>query len=111
MCSTTSASDNAFQLASVRSVETIFPLKGSLQLKTANDSDAEINYKPQQGEVWVDSRLFSKLKILIGDKVEVGVAEFIVTGLIESEPGRGTVFTINFPLHMQKLKLLLPPKK
>ncbi len=83
------ASDNAFQLASVRSVDTIFPLKGSLQLKTANDSDTEINYKPQQGEVWVDSRLFSKLKIQIGDIVEVGIAEFTVTGMIESEPGRG----------------------
>ncbi|MCP3673952.1 MAG: ABC transporter permease [Gammaproteobacteria bacterium] len=83
------ASDNAFQLASVRSVDTIFPLKGSLQLNTANDSNAEINYKPQQGEVWVDSRLFSKLKIQIGDVVEVGVAEFTVTGMIESEPGRG----------------------
>jgi putative ABC transport system permease protein len=83
------ASDEEFQLASVRSVETIFPLKGSLSLLSANDSEVEINYKPEQGEVWADQRLFTKLNIEIGDKVEVGVAEFTVSGVIESEPGRG----------------------
>jgi len=83
------ASDNAFQLASIRSVDTVFPLKGSLQLKSDNDVESDINYKPNQGEVWVDARLFAKLKINIGDKVEVGVAEFVVSGIIESEPGRG----------------------
>ena len=30
---------------------------------------------------------------------------------VESEPGKGTVFTINFPLHIQRLKLLSPPQK
>jgi putative ABC transport system permease protein len=82
------ASDYEFQLASVRSVDTVFPLKGSLSLTSAN-SETEINYKPKPGEVWADERLFTKLKIQLGDKVEVGVAEFIVSGVIESEPGRG----------------------
>ncbi len=83
------ASDNAFQLASIRSVDTVFPLKGSLQLATSNNQETAINYKPSSGEVWVDSTLFDKLKIKIGDRVEVGVAEFVVSGIIESEPGRG----------------------
>ncbi len=82
------ASDNAFQLASVRSVDTVFPLKGSLRLATSAD-EAAVNYKPLSGEVWVDNSLFKKLEIKIGDKVEVGVAEFVVSGIIESEPGRG----------------------
>ena len=30
---------------------------------------------------------------------------------VESEPGKGTVFTINFPLRIQKAKLLPSPKK
>jgi len=83
------ASDNAFQLASIRSVDTVFPLKGSLRLTDADSGNESINYKPERGEVWVDSRLFGKLKIKIGDKVEVGVAEFVVSGVIQSEPGRG----------------------
>ena len=29
---------------------------------------------------------------------------------VESEPGKGTVFTINFPLHIQRVKLLPPSK-
>ena len=88
------ASDNAFQLANVRSVETVFPLKGSLQLATIDSSENQqtsekINYKPNSGEVWVDTALFKKLAIKLGDKVEVGSAEFVVSGIIESEPGRG----------------------
>ncbi|MCP4271343.1 MAG: ABC transporter permease, partial [Gammaproteobacteria bacterium] len=65
------ASDNAFQLASIRSVDSVFPLKGSLQLAitdvaaTEND-EKEVNLKPVSGEVWVDNTLFNKLDIKIG---------------------------------------------
>jgi len=83
------ASDNAFQLASIRSVDTVFPLKGSLQLSASNAQQTSVNFKPSPGEVWVDGTLFDKLKIEIGDKIEVGIAEFVVSGIIESEPGRG----------------------
>ena len=88
------ASDNAFQLATVRTVETVYPLKGSLQLATIDtsgkrSSSEALNHKPSSGEVWVDNQLFTKLAIKLGDSIEVGSAEFVVSGIIESEPGKG----------------------
>ncbi len=88
------ASDEAFQLASIRAVETRFPLKGTFKLKTQDGwSKAKIKNaisgKPKSGEVWVDNRLFNKLEIKLGDSVEVGSADFIVTAIIETEPGSG----------------------
>ena len=86
---TVASTESSFQLSNVRSVETFYPLKGTLNLTESGGKVTPINTKPASGEVWVDSRLIQQLNAEIGDLVEVGVAEFRIAGVIESEPGRG----------------------
>lgn len=86
---TVTSTETSFQLSNVRSVDTRYPLKGTLNLTKADGSVTPVNTKPPLGEVWVDSRLIQQLNASIGDLVEVGVAEFKIGGVIESEPGRG----------------------
>ncbi len=83
------STENGFQLSSVRAVDTFYPLKGTLNLTRADESSQAVNSPPNPGSVWVDATLFRKLNLNYGDMVEVGVAEFAVTGIIEPEPGRG----------------------
>ena len=86
---TVSSTETEFQLSNVRAVDTSYPLKGNLNLTKADGSITPVNTKPEAGNVWVDSRLIQQLDAKIGDLVEVGVAEFEIAGVIESEPGRG----------------------
>ena len=83
------STENGFQLSSVRAVDTFYPLKGTLNLTRADESIEAVNTPPAEGTVWVDATLFRKLNLSYGDLVEVGVAEFEVTGTIQPEPGRG----------------------
>jgi putative ABC transport system permease protein len=83
------STENGFQLSSVRAVTDYYPLKGTLNLSRADGTVEPVNNKPAVGEIWMDSTLFRKLDLQFGDLVEVGVAEFKVTGIIEPEPGRG----------------------
>ena len=56
-------SDEAMQLVSVKSVESDFPLRGELELK----SPSGIHHQVQPGELWLAERLFDLLKVQPGD--------------------------------------------
>jgi putative ABC transport system permease protein len=87
--SVVAANDN-FQLASVRAVDTLYPLLGSLRLRTQfDDAGVDTQAPPEPGTVWVDSRLYQKLGLSQGDSIEVGSASFKLAGIIQDEPGRG----------------------
>lgn len=79
------------QLASIKAVDADYPLRGQFDVSNvpyaehANDIDVAKS-PPNVDEVWVDSRLFSALKIELGDKISVGDAELKVTKILINEP-------------------------
>ena len=78
------------QLASVKAVESNYPLRGKLRVaEEPFGPTTETTEIPNPGEIWLNSRLLYTLDIELGDQVEVGYAPLIVSGIIEAEPDRG----------------------
>jgi putative ABC transport system permease protein len=77
-----------FQLASVHAVDARYPLTGQLRITNAPYTEGVITTGGlATGEVWLASRLLQMLNIAVGDKIEIGLATFSVSGLIDIEPG------------------------
>lgn len=77
-----------FQLASVRAVDSSYPLAGQLRIADAPYAPGrQVTGGPAAGEVWPAARLLHILNVGIGDKIEIGNASFTVTGVIDVEPG------------------------
>ncbi|MDN2664957.1 FtsX-like permease family protein [Psychromonas sp. 14N.309.X.WAT.B.A12] len=76
-------SDEKLQLVTVKSVESSYPLRGSLTLRDANQSAKN---QVKAGELWLSPRLFSILESKVGDIIAIGDAELPITGVIEEEP-------------------------
>ncbi|STO58153.1 ABC transporter permease [Grimontia hollisae] len=75
-------SENNMQLISVKAVESNYPLRGALELKSADAMHDHV----QPGELWLEERLFTLLDVGLGDKVDVGDLTLTVSGKIVSEP-------------------------
>ncbi len=84
-------------LASVKAVQTAYPLRGQLILsKTAFASTPRntvtVQHGPKPGEVWADARLLPLLNIQIGGVIELGNTQLKVTQILVEEPDRGSAF-------------------
>ncbi|MCD9546683.1 FtsX-like permease family protein [Photobacterium carnosum] len=77
-------SDNGMQLVSVKAVDSVFPLRGELNLQSADAALLEHHVKPQQ--LWLAERLFSLLNVKVGDVLMLGDAELTVSGHITQDP-------------------------
>jgi putative ABC transport system permease protein len=78
------------QLVSVKTVEAGYPLRGRLEVQTAQG--LEINPPVRPGHVLIDPSLAARLNIAVGDRLQLGRAALIVQGLILLEPDRGMNF-------------------
>ncbi len=79
------------QLASIKAVDSYYPLRGQLEISQVVYAENAADIKtasaaPAAGEVWVDSRLFSALKIALGDRVSVGDVDLTLTNILIDEP-------------------------
>lgn len=81
--STMAFSDNGMKLITVKSVDSIYPLRGELIL--SNDKEHFNHVAP--GELWLDERIFAQLDVEVGDVITVGDADFVVSGRVVEEPG------------------------
>ena len=82
--------DTRSQLASVKAVESNYPLRGKLRYATEPfGPTSETTEIPNPGEIWLNSRLLFTLDVNVGDIVEVGYAPLTVTRILEAEPDRG----------------------
>ena len=80
---------NNFQLSSVKSVSSPYPLVGEIEiLKKGNDKVIKRS-PPKSGEVWLDSRLARLLEVSPGNQINIGEKDFYVSGIIISESDRG----------------------
>ena len=76
-------SDANMQLVTVKSVESNYPLRGELDLRSTADQPVR-EVKP--GELWVSERLLSLLDAKTGDTIAIGDAELKINGVIKYEP-------------------------
>ncbi len=81
---------NEMTLTSLRAAAPGYPLKG--QVKTALqpfEMGEMTNGLPASGEAWAESRLFQELGVKIGDTIEVGDKDFVLTRVITDVPDAG----------------------
>jgi len=80
---TMSFSNTKMQLISVKAVDSFYPLRGELRLKSKDDFVSE-HVLP--GELWVSKRVLGLLDVTVGQILAVGDAELAITGIIEADP-------------------------
>ncbi len=79
---------DALQLSNVSAVTDNYPLKGAYLIDdTLFGTGQPFRQPPQQGQIWMSSRLASLLNINIGDQVEVGEATLTVSQYLVRDPG------------------------
>ena len=83
------ATDSKFQLASIKSAATPYPLVGEIEILEKNSSKKVYKSPPDPNQIWLDERLARLLEISIGEKVSVGEKDFIYNGIIIAESDRG----------------------
>ncbi|WP_299074709.1 FtsX-like permease family protein, partial [uncultured Paraglaciecola sp.] len=77
-------------LVDLRAADSGYPLKG--KVKVAEKPFVQgmaIDRLPASGEAWIESQLFQTLAIAVGDNIEVGEKEFIVTKVLTEVPDAG----------------------
>jgi putative ABC transport system permease protein len=88
------AKGDAFQLASLRAVDSAYPLRGSVRI--APQPFAASTPRPAQpppGSIYVAPDLLPLLSASVGDRVQIGDARFTIAGVVAEEPGQlGGVF-------------------
>ena len=76
-------------LAGIKSVSAAYPLRGFLKTTTDDYSTETIAHNgPEHGEVWLEKRILSALKLKLGDTVTVGEKPLTITKIITYEPDK-----------------------
>tara|TARA_Y100000816_G_scaffold133739_1_gene94515 strand:+ start:8346 stop:10784 length:2439 start_codon:yes stop_codon:yes gene_type:complete len=80
---------NNFQLSSVKSVSSPYPLVGEIEILKKGNDEVIKRSPPKSGEVWLDSKLARLLEVTPGEEINIGEKDFYVSGIIISESDRG----------------------
>ncbi len=90
------AKDDKLELAEVKAVDSHYPIHGHLKISDNLFGTERITESiPMPGTVWMDSRLIQQLQINIGDSINLGASQFLVSKVITYEPDRsGDLFNI-----------------
>ena len=76
-------------LAGIKAVSAAYPLRGFLKTTTEDYSTETITYNgPAQGTAWLEKRIFSALKLKVGDPLTVGEKQLTITHIITYEPDK-----------------------
>lgn len=76
-------------LVGVKAVAAGYPLRGALKTTPGDLAATEETHDiPPPGEIWVEPRLLSSLKLAVGDEVTVGEKKLRLTRLVTYEPDR-----------------------
>ncbi|MFT5813244.1 MAG: putative ABC transport system permease protein [Psychroserpens sp.] len=82
------AGDNML-LSELDAVSETYPLRGKLRIKTSlTQTESIVVNAPEQGSVWVEPSVLSRLNVNIGDIIEIGVAPLTIAGIVTDIPDR-----------------------
>ena len=95
--------DGAFQLASLKVIDEAYPLYGQVRVDLGDGQVSQLPRGPRPGSVWIAPRLAQLLDVGVGDSVQVGQAELMVSGLIEREPDQSAGFSSFNPRLMMRI--------
>ena len=98
--------EDAYQSVSLKGVSQGYPLQGNLLVRMAGEEEAVTAEQLTVGSVWLDQRALSELHANVGDKVQIGRAELLITGVLEHEPDRLTQLQHALPRAMVNLRTL-----
>jgi putative ABC transport system permease protein len=77
-------------LVDVRAVSSAYPLKGTVKILDKPFGEiTEVDFLPNTGKVWLDSRLFQLLNVAIGEQVYIGEASYTVEKVLAEIPDAG----------------------
>jgi len=84
-------------LVGVKAVSPLYPLRGELKTTQADYSlETTHSSGPKVGEVWLDARVLSTLKLALGDQLMVGEKPLTVREMIVYEPDkRGDLYSLS----------------
>lgn len=86
---TTITHKDKWQRTKLKAVGSGYPLEGELRTAVSLDQAAESSVTgPQQGEIWLDSRLLASLSLAVGDTIAIANQVFSVTRILLHEPDR-----------------------
>lgn len=78
------------QLVEIKAVDQGFPLRGDLTLGAAiTDAGKVVREAPASGEAWIEPRLANMLDLKVGDQLEVGEKNLLISAILLREPSRG----------------------
>lgn len=85
---------DAFQLATLRAVDAAYPLRGSVRIADRPfEAGTPRPAEPPPGAIYVAPDLLALLSAKVGDRVQIGEANFTIAGVVAEEPGQlGGVF-------------------
>lgn len=89
--------NDEFLLAGVKAVSAYYPLYGYLKIRQQSYAQEQTVYHgPKTGEVWVESRVLSALKLKLGDQLRVGELALLISQIITYEPDkRGDLYSLS----------------
>jgi putative ABC transport system permease protein len=77
-------------LASLIITSDLYPLRGQLLVSTSieqqHNDRSQVVHAPDRGQVWVENKILSNLKVKIGDTLEIGAGQFVIAGAIKQLP-------------------------
>ncbi len=86
----------ASKLVSLKAVSPAYPLRGNVKISQQTGTQGEATRAiPAPGTVWADSNLLSALNVKVGEPLQIGEKQFVLTQVIANEPDRGASF-MNF---------------
>jgi putative ABC transport system permease protein len=88
------AKGDAFQLATLRAVDAAYPLRGSVRIAPRPFAASTPQpAQPPPGAIFVAPDVLPLLSASVGDRVQIGEAQFTIAGVVAEEPGQlGGVF-------------------
>ncbi len=81
--------NNELLLSSVKAVTHLYPLRGHLKISDSDDTHQKVvQHSPLVGQVWVEQRVLSALKLKLGDSLTIGDKLLNISQILTYEPDK-----------------------
>jgi len=92
-------------LTAIRAVSADYPLRGRVKVAdVAFQLGYETDKTPGSFEVWPEARLLAQLGAKVGDRVQVGTAQFTIGKVLDYRPDQGSAFVDLAPSMLMRLE-------